>query len=138
MKKLSFVALLVVAVLALGTSDAIACKGCGCSKKKAAATCSKKASCPLAVALKKANLSAEQQKKVDALLANCKTACKKASDKCCPSAKASGKAAAMKNLQAELAKVLTADQMKGVKAAFGKRAAKKAGSCSKKASGCGK
>ena len=138
MKRLSLVALL-FGVLAMWTSDAVACTKCGCSKKKAAA-CSKKASCPLGAALKAAKLSTEQQKKVDALLAECKAACKKASQSCCPSTKASLRAKALKGLQTKLSAVLTANQKKTVEPAFAKMGTcgKKAGSCSKAGGGCGK
>jgi len=37
MKRLCVVALLAIGLVALWTADAAACKGCGCSKKKAAA-----------------------------------------------------------------------------------------------------
>ena len=136
MKKLSLVALLAVGLLAVGTSDAVACKNCGCSKKKADAACAKKGTCPLAAALKAAKLSKEQQKKVDALMAECKAACQKAGKSCCPDTKASLRTKAMKTLQTKLAAILTADQKTIVEPAFAKMG-KKAGAGAK-TGGCGK
>ena len=137
MKRVSLVALLALGVLAMWTSDAVACKNCGCSAKQAAA-CSSKTSCPLQAALTKANLTAEQKKKVDILLAECKAACKKASETCCPRTQASLRAKALKDLQTKLSALLTADQKKIVEPVFAKlgTCGRKAGSCSK--AGCGK
>ncbi len=88
--------------------------------------------------MKQAKLTAEQQKKVDALLAECKTACQKAGKSCCPSTKASLRTKALKDLQTKVSAVLTADQKKIVEPAFAKMGKKAAGSCSKKGGGCGK
>ena len=139
MRRLSLVALLVLGVVALFSADALACKNCGCSKKKAA-TCSKKAGCPVQAALAKAKLTADQQKKVDAIMAECKAAFKKAGDCGCPKKSAALKAEARKGLQAKLMAVLTPEQKKVLAPALVKLSgcAKKAGSCSKSAGGCGK
>ena len=139
MRRLSLVALLVLGVVALFSADAVACKNCGCSSKKAA-TCSKKAGCPIQAALAKANLTGEQKAKVDAILAECKASFKKAGECGCPKKSAALKAEAKKSLQAKVMAVLTPEQKKAVAPAFAELSggAKKAGSCSKSAGGCGK
>jgi len=130
MRRLSLVALLVLGVVALFSADALACKGCGCSKKKAATACSKKAGCPVKASLAKAKLTPEQKKKVDAIMAECKAACKKAAAGGCPNKAKALKAEAQKGLKAKLLAVLTADQKKIVEPAFAKA---KAGCCPKSA-----
>ena len=138
MKRLSLVALLVLGVVALFSVDAVACKNCGCSKK--ASSCSKKAGCPVQAALAKANLTTDQQKKVDAILTECKASFKKAADCGYPKKSAALKAEAKKGLQAKLMAVLTPEQKKALVPVFAKQSgcSKKTGSCSKSAGGCGK
>ena len=106
MKRSFVVALMMVGLVAFCAVEAFACKTCGCSKAKAAVKC------PISAALAKVSLTAEQKSKVDALLAACKEAVKKASACGCPKKAAALKAEAVKTLKAELYKVLTPEQKK--------------------------